>query len=76
MSRSFDISALDARRYPNSYATWVAAHSTKTRRHSGAFVFTARPSTAEMRRWLRDKATPRHIKLRLYSALQYRRHRR
>jgi hypothetical protein len=46
--------------------------STKTRRSIGGATF-GRPSTAELRRWLNDRATPRVVKNEIWSFLQYRR---
>lgn len=52
---------------------WVRTRTTKkVTSRFGTFI---RPSTAEYRRWLRAKDTPREVKNYIYSALRYRRQR-
>lgn len=53
-------------------ARWCRDRSKTTRRHYGSVV-SSHPTTAELRRWLRDPATPRGIKNHLYEWLNYRR---
>lgn len=56
------------------YAAWVAARSRKTVVAREGTVLYTLPSSAELKRWLRAKDTPRYIKHQIYSQLLYRRH--
>lgn len=53
------------------HRAFLNARSTKKRVLPSVIVI--KPSTAELRRWLRDKTTPRHIKNRIYTILRHRR---
>lgn len=58
-----------------NYNKWIRERSSKTKKWKlteNSFIVQCIPSTAEIRRWLRDRNTPRAVKGKLWAFLRNR----